>query len=228
MPSRQPRVGILSLDGTRVTGAGSMYDEALIAAPVTSMTVPGAFTSVIVSEPEKLIATYRNTAHSLALSGADVVVSNCGISMVYQSAVGAASARPTVMSSLLLLPVLWRVFGGGVGLLTYDTAAMLDPALQRECGWDSDITPVVGDVRSLASWFALEGSVETPLPFESMRRDLLGVVKDVVARGGDRVILIECTAMLPFADDIRRAAKLPVFDVVGLTAFVREALARVP
>lgn len=217
-------VGIMSLDGTLVTGRGSLYDADVVANPRTQTTVAGATTLAIVERPDTLIAAYQSAASTLVGEGAELLVSNCGLSMTHQSAVTDFTTKPTIMSSLLLLPMLWKVFGGGVGLLTYDSGALASERLRRESGWTSDIQPVIGEVRGFDSWLSLERSGSVPLPLEQMEDDLKELVSEVISRGGDRVILVECTAMLPHTSAIRRQANVPVFDVASLTNFIRTGM----
>lgn len=224
MPDLPTSIGILSLEGTMVTGRGSLYDSQVIPEPRSRIDVAGATTLEVVRRPDTLIPAYRQAANTLVSQGAEMLISNCGLSMTHQSAVVAASAKPTIMSSLLLLPLLWRVFGGGVGLLTYDAGALSSETLRGQCGWTPDIQPIVGDVRGFNSWLSLERGGTGPLPVGQMECDLGGLVDDVVARGGSRVILIECTAMLPYLATIRQRSGVPVFDITALTNFIRKGL----
>jgi aspartate/glutamate racemase len=217
--------GVLALDATRVDGTGSLFDAAMVADPVASCVVAGATTTNIVERPGELAAAFCDGAEKLAQAGASIIVSNCGLSMVFQSQVGARTSLPTVMSSLLLVPILSRIFGR-VGVLTYETGAMAGDGLRAECGWDDELDVQVADVRHLASWASLEGPLSSPLPLSAMREDLVEVAAGLVARGGSRVILIECTAMLPFIDEVRHATGLPVFDITGLIAYVRAEVDR--
>jgi hypothetical protein len=224
VPELSTPIGILSLEGTMITGRGSLYDTQVIPEPRARIEVAGATTLNVVQRPGTLIPAYRQAANSLVSQGAELLISNCGLSMTHQAAVVEASAKPTIMSSLLLLPLLWRVFGGGVGLLTYDAGALSSEKLRDQCGWSPDIQPVIGEVRGFDSWISLERDASGPLPDARMESDLGDLVSDVVSRGGDRVILVECTAMLPYLATIGRRSRAPVFDVTALTSFIRKGL----
>lgn len=224
MREAETPVGILSLEGTMVTGPGSLYDARLVAEPRIQIEVAGATTIEIVERPDSLIPAYQSAASALVGEGAELLVSNCGLSMTHQSSVAGFAAKPTIMSSLLLLPLLWKIFDGGVGLLTYDAGALSSERLRQECGWTPEIRPVVGEVRGFDSWLSLERGGKAPLPVERMERDLKDLVRDVVSRGGNRVMLVECTAMLPHIAAIRQQAGAPVFDIVTLTNLIRTGM----
>lgn len=224
MPDRM--IGLLALDGSRVDGPGSMFDPAVIGPAVLPRVVAGATTAAIIADPAALTVGYRAAAEDVVAGGAGLVVSNCGLSMVFQSDVVSATGRPTLMSSLLLLPLLVRVFGGGIGVLTYEAGAMAAPRLRAECGWEDGFDVHVADVRDLPSWRALEGPADVPLDEAAMRDDLLRVTEGLIARGGDRAILVECTAMLPLLDELRARFPVPFFDIAALTDFVGKEVSR--
>ncbi len=215
------KTGILSLEGTRIVGEGSMYDTARIRPPVAESAVPGATAVRVIEQPDVVRVPYAATAQRLQEDGAELIVSNCGLSMGLQSSVQRATGLPTIMSALLLVPLLSRVFGGSVGILSYAAAPLADPLLRSECGWDERVAARVAEVRDCPGWARLEVP-EEPLDLDGMRRELLRTLDGLLAEGGLRVLLVECTAMGPFVRDIREATSLPVFDIVDLIDFIRK------
>lgn len=210
-------VGVLTLDHTRVDGPGSMFDADILG-PVDVEIVPGATTVAMVDAPETVGSALVEHALALAERGCALITSNCGLSAGLQDDVVSATALPTALSGLLLAPLLWRVFGGGLGVLTYSAPAFTQ-RVRRASGWPDDLGPVLGEVRPLDSWRTLEGAA--PLNTDSMRADLFGVASGVMSRGADRVMLVECTAMLPFLADLRREIELPIFSIFDLVALIR-------
>ena len=64
------------------------------------------------------------------------------------------------------------------------------------------------------------------LDVEAARQEHLTVAGRMVAEHPEiGAIVLECTNMPPYADDIRRETRLPVFDILSLVRMAHDALA---
>jgi hypothetical protein len=190
-------------------------------------TVPGAHSDIVVSADYRAVEDeYVATAKSLAAEGIDVLTADCGFSIAYQDAV-AERVRPAVLSNLLLVALLTRIFGGRVGVITYD-AEQLDDARRTAAGWPSDVDVPVAGLRTHPAWGRLAEDDGADLDLTAMRSELFAVVREFVDDHGLEAILLECTTTFPFADDLRREVGVAVFDLGGLVGFVAAHLPDTP
>jgi hypothetical protein len=210
---------MLMLDAPFLTIPGAMRNPSTFPVPMHYRTVAGATGARVVGPDYPAVADdYAATARDLAAAGAGFLTSNCGFAIVYQEGVQSTTDLPTALSSLLLLPLLARVYAGGLGVLTYD-AAQLDEARRAAAGWPNDVEVPVADVRHSKAWRALGGGTER-LDVEAMRQDLIQTVKALMERHSLRALLLECTGFSPFIADIRAISRIPTFDIVGLVRFL--------
>jgi hypothetical protein len=226
-PKTTRPVGVMVLENAHLGHLAGLHGA--LASPRTFpnsivRTVPGAHSDVVVSPGyAKVEDQYVATARSLADEGVEVLTADCGFSIAYQDAV-AVCGHPTALSSLLLVPLLARVFPGRFAIVTYD-AEQLDDARRRAAGWPSGLdVPVVG-LSTSPAWAELAGDDGSALDLEAMRAELFGLARGLVEANGTKAILLECTTTFPFADDLRQELGVAVFDLGGLVAFISEHLA---
>lgn len=222
-PAESP-VGLLLLETTYMDRPGAMGHSATFDFPVIRRHVPGAVTSVIVSDQfAALTADYVASARDLAGEGVQAIVSNCGFSVAFQEVISADTGLPTFTSALLLAPLLDIVFGGRLAVLTYD-AQQIDAARRRAARWPEGFDPPMADVASSREWRKLSAPAKPELDYDEMERDLIEVAQQLVAEHDVRALLIECTAMLPFESSLFRATGLPVFGAPGFIHYLVERI----
>ncbi len=216
-------VGLLLLEDGRMGLPGAIRHPDTFPRRVVG-TVPGANgRSVLGTAAGKLTVAYVETARTLVeREGADLLVADCGYAALYQDGVGAVA--PAVLSSLLWVPLLARVFAAPLGVLTYDAAA-LDATRRRSAGWYDDLSVVVADVQDSATWRAIVGDPTGELDHAALRRDLVVMVERFTALTRPSALVLECTAMFPFVAEVRRACGLPVFELASLARVIASELA---
>jgi hypothetical protein len=213
---------MLLLDGTHMTIPGALMHRATFPATVLPITVPGAAGSIVVGPRyEEAREAYVEAALALRAQGAHAITSNCGFAIAYQDNVAAATGLPTALSSLLLLPMLARIHGEGLGVMTYD-ATQLDDARKTAAGWPGGLDLPTMDVQASKVWRDLGADHRPALDIETMRADLLAVTTRFVGENKLTALLIECTGFSPFRPEIERVTGLPAFDIVRLVRFLLE------
>ncbi len=191
---------------------GNIHYPDALPCEIAARIVPGAHTDVVVSEGfDTVREPYVQEGRRLQHEGADVISSNCGFSVVFQDDIAEATGLPTVMSSLLLAPLLARIYSGRIGILTFD-ASNLDAPRRSTAGWAADFDLPLADVRQSEHWMRLRNRGPTALDLNVMRQDLVEISQEFVDQYGLKALLIECCAMLPFERDIHEATGLPIFD----------------
>ena len=133
------------------------------------------------------------------------------------------TSKPVVMSSLALLPALHAAIGtdGKIAIFSANSLSLapMHDTVAKECGvdWNQDCYVLVGcqDVEgfeAVATGEQVDLSKVTP-----------GIVQKalkVVAEHPDiHAILMECTQLPPFSDDLRAATGLPVYDAIAAADF---------
>lgn len=218
-------LGILKLerggpsDGRPVAPvSGSMLNPATFDFPVLYETVEGAWVENVVRGDPALEPAFMAAAQRLVKRGAVAISSTCGFSIRHQAKVAASVNVPVAMSSLLLLPALLAQLPppAKLAVLTYDSQfcsedllGIDDPSEQTRI--------VIGGIEGGKFW---HDELKRPAP----PTDVAAVEADVAScvarlRGVHpeiAMILFECAAFPVVASAIRRIAKLPVYDIVGL------------
>src|SRR5439155_8288622 len=132
-----------------------------------------------------------------------------------------AVSVPVFASSLLQLPMVHRMLISRqkVGLLVARRAA-LTPSHLAAIGAESVPISVVGlDGSSEFREVMMEGR-RTELDVVRLREQVLAAVEPLAAEPELGAVVIECTDVVPFAQDIQRRLGVPVFDIVTLTNYV--------
>lgn len=210
-------VGVLLLESTYMGLPGGMGRADSFDFPVIQEPVFGAQTEVIASSRFAALKDgYVEAALKLRDSGVSMITANCGFSVAFQEPVSRAVGLPTMMSSLLLAPLLNRIFNGRIGILTFSTADV-DEARRAAAAWPADLNPPIADVSKSAAWMALRSRTRPELDYPRMEADLHDVTRRFCDENDLKAILVECTAMLPYETALHRWTNLPVF---GITTFL--------
>lgn len=199
---------------------GAMKHPATFPFATLQTVVPGATGETVVGpRSAALTDAYVTHAHSLIEDGADVLTCNCGFAVSFQDAIVTGTRRPAVTSSLLLVPLLARVFGSPVGVLAYD-ATQLDRERRQLAGWPTNLAVAVADVQHSEAWRALGAVAQPRLDLNAMRADLLSTARTLSRSASPTVLLLECTGMFPFAQMLRDRSEVPVFDLNDFLRFL--------
>jgi hypothetical protein len=219
-----PPIGVLLLESTYMDLPGGMGRADSFDFPVIQEPVSGAQTEIIASTRfAALEDAYVGAAMRLRDSGVSMITANCGFSVAFQDAVANAVGLPTMLSSLILAPLLTRVFNGEIGVLTF-SAADIDEARRVAAGWPADLKPAIADVSESSAWMAMRSRTRPELDYLRMEADLRDVTMRLCGEHNPKAILVECTAMLPFETALHKWTDLPIF---GITTFVHYLVERI-
>lgn len=218
-------VGILMLETRFPRVYGDIGNAATWPFPVMYRVVPGASPDRVVRQRgEGLLEAFITAGRDLVWHGADGITTNCGFLALFQEELSEALAVPVATSSLMQVPSVQRLLPPGkqVGFLTI-SAATLTPDHLKGAGVDPD-TPIVGtDAGRHFSRAILENEAE--LDVEASRRDLLEAGATLLRKHPDiGAIVLECTNMVPYAADLRRAFGLPVYSIYTLVTWFQAGL----
>jgi Asp/Glu/hydantoin racemase len=176
---------------------------------------------------EGLLPAFIEGARALEREGVGAVTTNCGFLVKYQRQLAAAVSVPVFTSSLLMVPLVHRLLAPGrrVGIMTVNagtlTAEHLDGA---GIGPDLPLAVIGMETEKEFTRVLLDDQLE--LDVDAARAEHVRVARRLVAEHPDvGAIVLECTNMPPYADDVRRETGRPVFDIVSLVTMLHGALA---
>jgi hypothetical protein len=219
-------LGILMIDGLATCLPGSIANSASYGVSVVYRKVPGATGARVLAGDESLTSPLAQAARELVREGAEGISSNCGFAALYQPALARAVTVPVFVSSLLQVPLVAATLPAGrkVGILTFDAEQLGDRQF-RAVGWDPERIPVsVAGVRGLPAWEVLanpEGAIDPEAMWVDLRRVAEGLCRQDPTIAA---LVLECTAMCPFAPTLQATLERPVFDLNSLIHYMLRAL----
>jgi hypothetical protein len=113
-----------------------------------------------------------------------------------------------------------------VGVITFNSEQLTE-AHFNSCGWNTkDIPVVIEGLQKKQSWKVfLEKRFS--IPEYQYEKDLIEVAIEMVNENpAIGAIVLECTALPPFAKALQDATLLPIFDIITFVKFVHDAVVR--
>ena len=219
-------VGILMLEARFPRIPGDMGNALTWPFPVLYKVVRNASPDRVVRRrAEGLLDDFIAAGRDLVADGADGVTTNCGFLSLYQRELSEALQVPVATSSLMQVPLVERTLPPGkrAGILTVSGEALSAEHLAK-AGVDP-ATPVVGTESGKEFTRVLLGN-EPELDVAAAREDNIAAARRLVETHPDvGAIVLECTNMIPYAADIRRATGLPVYSIYNFIVWFQAGLA---
>lgn len=213
----QPALGVVMLDTVFPRPPGDIGNPATFAFATRYQRVPAASPRrVVFGQAEGLGGAFVEAALALQAQGCQAIVTSCGFLALHHREMAAALRVPFASSALCWLPTLYQVCGGpeAVGVLTASAGALSDAHLEA----------VGGSARSPRAGMDEAGEFARVILGNQPEGDMARVGQEVVetavrfaaAHPRLRALVLECTNMPPYAAEIARRCRLPVFDLVSL------------
>ena len=174
-----------------------------------------------------MLDVFIEAARYLEREGVGAITTNCGFLVKFQRQMAAAVRVPVFTSSLLLVPIVHRLLAPArrVGVMTVN-APSLTPEHLAGAGIGPDIPLAVVGMETEKEFTRVMLDDELELDVDAARDEHVRVARRLVSEHPDvGAIVLECTNMPPYADDIRRETGLPVFDITSLVRMAHDALA---
>jgi hypothetical protein len=207
-------VGILMLNTRFPRIPGDIGNAATWPFPVHYKVIPAATPdNVVRGDASPLLGAFIDAGRELLELGCDGIATNCGFLVPFQTEMSRALGVPVASSSLLQAPLIRMSLPSDqtLGILTISsetlTTAHLDAA-----GIPHD-TPVGGTGAGSHFTTRVLGDADE-IDFDQARADNVNAALRLVHDNPNiGAILLECTNMVPYAADIRRATGRPVFSI---------------
>ena len=221
-------IGILMLDTRFPRIPGDMGNAETFDFPVRYHRVTGADPDLVVRRGAAgLLDRFVDGARQLEREGVGAITTNCGFLVKFQRELAACVRVPVFTSSLLMVPLVYRLLPPGqrVGVMTVN-APSLGPEHLAGAGIGPDVAIAVAGLETEKEFTRVLLGDEMELDVELAREEHVRVARKLVADHPDiGAIVLECTNMPPYTADVQRATGRPVFDIVSLVRFVHDGLA---
>ncbi len=218
-------IGILMLEARFPRILGDVGNARSWPFPVHYKIVRGASPDRIVRERgQDLLDPFIEAARELEADGVDGITTTCGFLSLFQSALAEAVSVPIITSSLMQVAQVNAILSNGrcAGILTI-SETNLTPEHLAAAGVP-EATPVGSTEGGQAFTRAILGN-EPDLDIEIARADNIDAAVALKKAHPDLgAIVLECTNMAPYADDIRAATGLPVFSILTLINWFQASL----
>lgn len=219
-------VGILMLETRFPRIPGDMGNALSWPFPVQYRVVRGATPdNVVRNDPTKLVDDFIDAGRDLVRSGCDGITTNCGFLSLIQDQVKEALGVPVATSSLMQVPMVQAMLPPGqrVGVITISKTT-LTAAHLKAAGAPLD-TPIVGtDGGRCFTRDILRDAAE--IDFDEARLDLRDAAYSMQKEHPDvGAIVLECTNMVPYAQEIRAITGLPTYSIYSFIQWFQAGLA---
>lgn len=218
-------IGILMLDAQFPRIPGDMGNAGTWPFPVLYKVVRGANPDHVVRQGAKdMLDPFIHAARDLIADGADGITTNCGFLALFQDALAGALSVPVLTSSLMQVSMVNATLPAGKrsGILTISGSTLTDAHLEKArvpAG-----TPI-GTTEGGREFTRAILDNETELNVELARQDNVDAAQRLKKDHPDLgAIVLECTNMCPYAQDITRATGLPTYSMVDLVSWFQAGL----
>ncbi|WP_422446187.1 aspartate/glutamate racemase family protein [Thermoanaerobacterium sp. DL9XJH110] len=219
-------IGILMLDTRFPRIPGDIGNALTFDFPVRYKKVEGATSRRVVKDADPaLIAPFIEAARELEREGVSAITTSCGFLAIFQEELAGAVRVPVFTSSLLQVPLIYRMLGRNkkVGIMTA-SKPHLTPLHFKGAGI-FDIPLVVYGMEEKQEFSRVFLQNGETMDANRVREEMVSVARCMVEENPDvGAIVFECTNMPPFRPAVQKAVGLPVFDIVTLTQWVYGAV----
>jgi hypothetical protein len=193
------------------------------------------------------LPAFIEAAQELEATGVKAITCNCGFLIVFQETLANAVNVPVFTSSLLQVPLVHKMLKNGkkVGIITANSEWLTEQVL-RHAGIDSSIPVAIVGMENAKEFYA---SILHPFSLEELKSatildtrryqlkfsgnyqkvkdEVVNVAKQLHSKDPEvGAIVLECTELPVYADAIREATNLPVFDLISLINYVHDTIVK--
>ena len=207
-------VGILMLNTRFPRIPGDIGNAATWPFPVHYKVIPAATPdNVVRGDASPLLGAFIDAGRELLELGCDGIATNCGFLVPFQTEMSCALGVPVASSSLLQAPLIRMSLPADqtLGILTISSETLTTAHL--DAAGIPHNTPVGGTGAGSHFTTRVLGDADE-IDFDQARADnVTAALRLVHDNPNIGAILLECTNMVPYAADIRRATGRPVFSI---------------
>ena len=234
-------IGIILQERTFPRIPGDMGNASTFDFPVRLHLLKGIDNSTrwrIFEGDKRLLEPFISAAKQLEQEGVKAITSTCGFLIQFQDVIADAVNIPVFMSSLLQIPLVFRLLRKDqiIGVITANASPKGLGNGHFEAAGAGGIPIVTVGMEGSKGFEAIIPVMDDSLPPrkdreilhpEQLRDDIVERAEKLVNENPNAgAIVLECANLPPYAKAIQDAVNLPVFDFVTLTNFVYSAVVR--
>jgi Asp/Glu/hydantoin racemase len=218
---KQASLGVVRLDYDYPHNPGDVdsplsYDYQVLYRAVPGLTFDMCKSGKLTPEVEKQL---MDAVDWLVEQGVSGITSDCGFMMYYQDMVRKRSHLPVFMSSLAILPAVTTAFSSDEKIAIFtasgDSLTPMKDIIKKECGVDpSEERFVIVACDTIPGFEAVAKGEKVDA--KKVGPGIVAKAKEVLASDkAIRALMMECTELPQFSDELRKETKLPVFDAIN-------------
>ncbi len=224
-PAGTPSIGILMLESQFPRISGDIGCASTWPFPVYFRVVRGASPDLVVrKQAEGLLPAFIDAAQELVSEGVDGITTSCGFLSLFQARLTDALPVPIITSSLMQLQMVNQTLPRSkrAGILTVSASTLTNAHLSAANVPEG--TPI-GSTEGGQEFTRAILENEPELNVARAREDNVEAARALQRSNPDLgAIVLECTNMGPYAADIARATRLPVFSIITLINWFQASL----
>jgi len=217
---QHPKLGVVRLDYNYPPAAGDIDAPGSFGYDVFYRVVPG-LTFDMAQSGKFTESVERNFAEAikwLEQKGACAITGDCGFMMAFQVIASKIATRPIFMSSMVQCPVIATAYDPNdqILILTANDQS-LEPqkdVLLNKCGFDVEEDRfLIYGCQSVPGFEAVAKGEAVPL--DKVQPGIVKMTMEIIKKNRNIAgILLECTELPPYADALRAATGLAVWDAI--------------
>ena len=223
-------VGILTLDTVFPRIPGDVGNATTFDFPVRFSVVRGASPKRVVHEQDPaLLKPFVEAAQELEAAGCRAITTTCGFLALFQKEMAAAVGVPLFTSSLLQVPIVYRMLKPGqvIAILTAHSDAM-NPRVLEAVGADG-VPHVVGGSQVAPDFYNVFVQNRDWIDTDQCESQLVALATGMIeAHPQIGAFVCEGTNFSSWGRAIQQATRRPFFDIVTMTRWVYDAVVKPP
>jgi len=194
--------------------------------PIKYSRVKGANIHTILENPcPKVLKSMISEACKMEDQGIKAITTSCGFNAVFQRELADAVNIPVFTSSLMQIPFVQNMLTKQqtIGVITAKKSALTEQHLEN-VGVNRQMSIQIQGLEACLEWNKIFSSPDEDIDIDIVEKDVLSSASSMMKHSNIGAFVLECTDLPPFANAIRKATGLPVFDFVTLTNFVYQGI----
>ena len=233
MQSRTPFLGVLCWEeGGSPKGLeqleslpGNSTNPLTYPFPVLFKRVAGAnYQSVLVCPDDRLVGAMVKAAGLMINQGVKAIITSCGFNAIFQKELADALKVPVFTSALLQIPFIRASLGRQKLLVITASKKDLRPKHFQAVGVLDMHGIEISGMEVMPEWSKISRLPTEPLAMEKIENEVVSLAVTALQEHPDvGAILLECTDLPPFADAVRQAVHLPVYDLLTMVTLIHKS-----
>jgi len=220
-------IGILILDTRFPRIPGDIGNATTFNFPVRLKVVKGASVNRVVRQGDpSLIEPFIKAARELENEGVRAITTSCGFLVLFQDQLAKAVNIPVFTSNLLMIPLVYKLTGRRVGIITACSETLTEKHL-KAANVDESIPIAIAGLENQQEFKRVILENSDSMDPDKIEKEVVEVATRLVEKYPDiGSILLECHNLAPYSAAVQEATNLPVFDIVSFANFVHDSVVK--